>query len=226
MPGTLAYLGQPPEEHLDEGRRQDLQPEAPQFSVVEDIDVVQVDVVDPSGNTVLGEQIAAGAASFVSEDRLSVDGQDYRFDCSGMVCAAHAYAGLYLTGTVASMYDLSQDVGVLHQDPFPRRGDVAFFDNTYDRNNNGIRDDWLSHVGVVESVDEQGTITLVHLGSHGVVRIEMNLLHPSQRRDAAGNSLNSHLRSTKDRDGGVTLTSDLFVAFGSLWIVDLATLPQ
>ena len=79
-------------------------------------------------------------------------------------------------------------------------GRHGVFDNTWDRNGNGVRDDALTHIGIVETVDTDGTITLVHLGSKGVVRIQMNLQRPSVTK-REGKVLNSYLRrgSTGER---------------------------
>lgn len=124
------------------------------------------------------------------------------------------------------MYDLARREGLLHKRKLPSPGDIAFFDDTYDRNHNRRRDDDLTHVAIVESVDSDGTITLVHKGGRGVMRIEMNLRRPGERRDADGRELNDHLRATSDKDGGPTLSGELWRAFGSLWALDDAGLSD
>jgi surface antigen len=118
------------------------------------------------------------------------------------------------------MYELARREGLRHKRKVPSPGDIAFFDDTYDRNHNRRRDDDLTHVAVVESVASDGTITLVHKGGRGVMRIEMNLRRPDERRDADGRELNDHLRASKDKDGGPTLSGQLWRAFGSLWALD------
>lgn len=158
-----------------------------------------------------GRLVARSAGSLVDKKRLIVDGQSYRFDCSGMVMAAYAGAGYRIGGGSRDLHAKAQSEGLLHKRRRPHPGDIAFFDNTYDRNRNGRRDDPLTHVGVVESVDAAGTITVVHLGSSGVGRLKMNLDRPG---DAA---VNSPLRSTSGRDGGPVLAGQLWRDFGSLW---------
>lgn len=167
-----------------------------------------------------GEAVAQGAAELLGKRKMTGGGQSFRYDCSGMVAAAHARAGTDLSGSSRNLFDQSRQAGVLHRKKVPHPGDVAFFDDTYDRNNNRRRDDDLTHVAVVESVAGDGTITLVHKGSKGVVRIEMNLKRPHDRRDEAGRELNDHLRAASARDNGPTLTAELWRAFGSLWAVD------
>ena len=167
-----------------------------------------------------GREVARTAASLIDHRRLLVHGETFRYDCSGLVEAAHAGARIDLRGSSRSLYEQARSEGLLHKRKVPAPGDVAFFDDTYDRNHNRRRDDDLTHVAVVESVAADGTITLVHKGGRGVTRIEMNLRRPGDRRDEDGRELNDYLRSSKDKDGGPTLSGELWRAFGSLWAVD------
>lgn len=166
-----------------------------------------------------GLDVAGAAAHFVGAGALSYEGTRYRWDCSGFVQAAHAVAGLDIQGSCVNMLERARDLDVVHRRKRPAAGDVAFFDNTYDRNSNGLLDDELSHVGVVEAVDEDGTITVVHLGSSGVARIYMNLYRPDTQRDEAGKTINSQLRrkSSGDSPRTVYLTGQLWCAFASFW---------
>jgi len=167
-----------------------------------------------------GTAVAKSAGKLVGKNRLLIDGERYRYDCSGMVIAAHAGAGCHIDGNSAMLYDQSRSNGLLHKSKRPKLGDVVFFDNTYDRNGNGRRDDDLTHVGVVEAVDQNGTITVVHLGSKGIVRIRMNLRHPHIHKSESGAVYNDFLRASKNKDNGPVLAGELFKAFGSLWKAD------
>jgi hypothetical protein len=117
------------------------------------------------------------------------------------------------------LFDAAREARVLHHRHVPSPGDVAFFDDTYDRNGNGRLDDELSHVAIVESVDEDGTIHLVHVGSKGVVRIVMNLRRPEDHVDEAGKVLNDYLRAHADGDAPRTryLAGELWAGFASFW---------
>lgn len=161
-----------------------------------------------------GRGVARGAVALLEQPRLMVDGQRYRYDCSGMVTAAYASAGYTLGGGSRDLHARAEAAGLLHQRHRPHPGDIAFFDNTYDRDRDGRRDDMLTHVGVVESVDAEGTVTVVHLGSKGVTRLRLNLDRPSDR------AVNSQLRASGDRDGGPVLSGQLWRDFGSLWRLD------
>ena len=168
-----------------------------------------------SRGTRMGRKVAKAAETFLGQKRLMVNGEKYRYDCSGMICAAHVKAGLPTSGNTRMLHDKSKDLGVLHKRKRPDVGDVAFFDNTWDRNKNGRRDDQLTHIAVVEAVEADGTITLIHLGGSGVKRIVMNMRHPSHKLSAQGKPWNSVLR--KGKDGGPELTGELCRGFGSLW---------
>jgi cell wall-associated NlpC family hydrolase len=168
-----------------------------------------------------GDRVAKAAAHYIGKTSLTCNGKNYRYDCSGFVNVSYARAGydLGLLNT-AALYDLAKEEDLYHRRRRPLVGDVVFFDNTYDRNGNGKLDDPLSHVAIVESIDEDGTITLIHKGSSkGVVRIVMNLEHPEEARSPEGKVWNSHLRgkSSKDPRGTEYLTGQLWVGNASFW---------
>ena len=163
--------------------------------------------------------VVQSARSMLDQRSITLDGQPVRHDCSGMVAAAYQMSGLDISSSIDTLYDHAQTTGRAHTRKIPESGDLVFFDNSYDKNDNGVRDDPLTHIAIVEQVDENGTITMIHLGGKGkaVARTMMNLYHPDDRKDAAGQTINSALRSRHGRDGGPTLTAQLFRGFGSLW---------
>lgn len=168
-----------------------------------------------------GERVAKAAAHYIGKTSLTCNGKSYRYDCSGFVNVSYARAGydLGLLNT-AALYELAKEEDLYHRRRRPHVGDVVFFDDTYDRNGNGKLDDPLSHVAIVESIDDDGTITLIHKGSSkGVVRIMMNLEHPDEARSPEGKVWNSHLRgkSSKDPRGTEYLTGQLWVGNASFW---------
>jgi len=166
--------------------------------------------------------VAAAAADFVGDKRLQVGAETYRYDCSGLVEASLASVGLEARGSSAMLFEAARDAGVLHRRRLPSPGDIAFFDDTYDRDGNGRLDDPLSHSAVVESVDRDGTVTLIHVGSRGVVRFRMNLRHPEEPAGPDGEPWNDPLRAWKSGDSRRTryLAGELWVGFGSFWRLD------
>ena len=164
--------------------------------------------------------VAQGAASWVGKSRMRHRGTTYRYDCSGFVNAAHALAGEDLAHrNTAGMVSYAKSLGVYEQVGSPGQGDTVFWDNTHDRNGNGRLDDTFTHVGVVESVDNDGTLHIIHLGSKGVVRIRMNLMRPNDYKNADGKILNSFLRrrTNKDRRGTQYLSGQLYSGMASFW---------
>ena len=166
--------------------------------------------------------MAEAASYYVGRHPLKHGGEKFRYDCSGLVEAVSARAGQPLTGNTAGLWLQAQAQGVDHRKKRPSPGDLVFFDDTYDRNENGRLDDDLTHVAVVETVDDDGTLTLVHKGSKGVVRTFMNLEHPHDKTDAGGKVLNSALRvkTSKDPRGTKYLTGELWKGSASFWKAD------
>lgn len=177
----------------------------------------------PAGESVgrarTGERMARAARAFLGDRNLVVAGEKYRYDCSGLVEAVMASVGAPWRGSTEMLFEAGRDEGVLHHRKLPAPGDVAFFDDTYDRDGNGKLDDPLSHSAIVEAVDDEGTITLIHVGSKGVVRFKMNLRHPDVRAAEDGTVLNDYLRAKGKDDDPRTryLAGELWRAFGSFW---------
>ncbi|HEX8440056.1 NlpC/P60 family protein [Archangium sp.] len=142
-------------------------------------------------------------------------------DCSGLVRLAYHTVGIELLshGTlpgenaVSAIYRRAQRAGALHpRNPSP--GDVLFFRETYDRNRDGLRNDGLTHVGVIEAVGRDGTVVFVHRGGGGVKRSRMNLRFAAQHRDKGGRVLNDYLRRAEGGEDA-RLSSELFVGYAS-----------
>ena len=115
------------------------------------------------------------------------------------------------------LYALAQN-GV-HYLPRPSPADVVFFHNTRDVNSDGRGNDWLSQVGVVESLAADDTISVVTVHQGRAVRISMNLRQPALKRDwASKRVLNTELRRKKPTDSPRigTLSGQLFAGFGRL----------
>lgn len=177
-----------------------------------------------SGCTHAGHDVADKLPALVGAGELEVRGEAFRYDCSGLVCAAYYQVGRDLEGRNGeALWQLARQEHVFHKRRKPQPGDVAFFDNTHDRNGNRRLDDKRTHVAVVERVEDDGTIVMVHKGGSGVTRIVMNLRHRREHADVeSGKEWNSYLRSKtkKDRPRTRYLAGELWAGFASLWKLD------
>ena len=146
---------------------------------------------------------------------LNHDTRGFRDDCSGFIEAVYARAGTPVHGSTAALWEQARARGATHRDRLPRPGDLAFFDNTYDRNRNGLVDDPLSHIAVVVSVDANGTVHMVHRGSRGIAALVLNTDHADERQHD-GAIANDYLRSLGyGAADGPRLTAQLLRGFAS-----------
>jgi cell wall-associated NlpC family hydrolase len=165
-----------------------------------------------------GERIARRAGDLVGRDSVSDIAPGYADDCSGFVRLVYASEGIDLSrlparsSIVKAMYLRARENGALREGS-PRPGDLVFFRNTYDRNHDGRRNDGLTHVGIVEAVDEDGTVTFIHRGGSGIVRAHMNLESPKTFRDG-DETLNDVMRR-KNKLSRAYLAGELFAGYAS-----------
>lgn len=162
-------------------------------------------------------RIVRRADSYVGLASLAGVSRGVPDDCTGL--ARLAYAGADLLGHearlgddgVTAMYRHARALGALHRTP-PRPGDLVFFRDTTSR---GAPDDGaLTHVGVVVSVDENGTIAFVHRTNEGVRKARMTLREPHRHAGPNGAVLNDYLRR-RSAERGARLTGELFAGFAS-----------
>ncbi len=173
------------------------------------------------------EAVIDVAREHVGSTTINVRGTPFRYDCSNFIRGMFSVLDVDLfslsaenTGAngVTLIFKFMERYG---ENPFrqlPSVGDVIYFDNTWDKNGNGRLDDPLTHVGLVESVDSDGTVNVVHRANRGIVRDAMNLLRPHDARDENGKSLNGYLRPKARRDppGTPYLMAETFAGFGTL----------
>ena len=173
------------------------------------------------------EALARTAVGFLGRSRVEVKGRRYTSDCSGLVRGVYAtqrvdlYDGLgELDGGngVGRIFTHVVEHGRIHYGPTVHPGDLVFFHNTWDFNRDGLPNDPLTHVGVVEKVEQDGTVTFVSWVSAGVERYRMNLRQPDVHKTANGRILNDYMRRKGPGDPPVMryLTGQLFAAFGTV----------
>jgi hypothetical protein len=131
--------------------------------------------------------LAEGGRYVLGKTELVIRGRRFRMDCTGTVLAIYWYAGIDLArdfhkfsgNGVARIYRSLEQRNLLYSNPRPLTGDIIFWDDTYDRNGDGLWNDRLTHVGMVLECQEDGTVEFVHLNySDGIVIEHMNLLEP------------------------------------------------
>ncbi len=124
------------------------------------------------------------AYKYRGSSTLTVRGRKFRTDCSGVVTALYYYAGIDLqkyypeyTGSgTERIYKMLEERDLLEKSWLPETGDIIFWDNTYDKNRNGKRDDILTHIGMVVERDKYGNIDYIHHNyKSGIVIEKMNI---------------------------------------------------
>jgi hypothetical protein len=172
--------------------------------------------------TALARSIVERSAQLVGERNLNRVSRGVPNDCSGFVRLAYLAAGIdlvahgFLAGenAVSAIFRRALDVGNVHHTA-PRPGDLVFFRETYDRNRDGRRNDGMTHIGVVESVDADGTVTFIHRGGKGVARGRLNLSAPAKHQLGNGGPvLNDYIRPAT-KSTRAYLAGELFAAFAS-----------
>jgi len=177
--------------------------------------------IDESPASELGVMLARRAALYVGLKSLRKVTKEVTDDCSGFARLVFHGQGIelyqdgFLPGEsgVAAIYRRARVMGALH-DGLPRPGDLVFFHDTYDRNRNGRHDDGLTHIGVVESIDGDGTVTFIHRYGLGVKRSKLNVGAPTLHANTEGHILNDYLRRATRKERS-RLTGELFSGYAS-----------
>ena len=171
-------------------------------------------------------RVVEGARSLIGADVLTVKGKTFPYDCTGLVRAAYWYAGIDLTkdfskytgNGVTRIYRTLESDGLLYTPEVPAPGDIIFWDNTYDRNEDGMWNDPLTHVGIVVDVSYQGQIKYVHANYRkGIVPEYMNLRNPdTNTKTVFGKTVtvNSAMRMKGQVVNAKWLSSHLLREFG------------
>lgn len=156
----------------------------------------------------LRRQIVQKARRALETQNIAAQSRRFRRDCSGFVesvmyqvkkpIAPLVYgnfggaAGNIFVNSKEHFFDKKSE-----RRPLP--GDFLYFNNTYDRNKNNRLDDPITHIGIVEKIDEDGTISMIHLLKGRVVRGYLNLEHPRVHK-MNGKIINSYIRRPQPRD--------------------------
>ena len=170
--------------------------------------------------------IASSAGTLVGATEILSEGRHIAYDCAGITRAVFLQYGIDLyesaieepgANGVRLIYNHLRQYGTLHQEPIPSPGDLVFFDNTWDFNGDGELNDPLTHVGIVEQTDPDGTVTFISRVSGGIERSRMNLDYPNVHKTADGRILNDYIRRKLPGDppDAGRLTGELFFTYGA-----------
>jgi hypothetical protein len=178
---------------------------------------------DPSDAVETRWRVVAQARRLLGQTSVRWPGQAFPDDCSGLVLGVYASVGVPLTGSarpgdngVTAVWRWTSAKGRLFRTGRPDPGDLVFFHDTYDRDGDGKLDDGLTHIALVESVDADGTVSIIHRVSRGVMRYRMNLERPALRTDpGTGRVLNDWIRGSTGK-GQPVLTGQLFAVYGAV----------
>jgi len=170
--------------------------------------------------------IVQTAAKLVGARTIKSNGRRIAYDCAGVTRAVFLRHGIDLYGSserdpdangVRLIYAHIQQHGAFHQGPVAHPGDLVFFDNTWDYNGDGEVNDPLTHVGIVERQEPDGTVVFISRVAGAVQRYRMNLGLPHVHKAADGRILNDYLRRKDGRDPDNTdyLAGQLFTQFAT-----------
>ena len=157
---------------------------------------------------------------------IESNGRRVAYDCAGVTRAIYLEHGidLYNSSTtdrqangVRLIYNHMRQHGRLHQGPMVQPGDLVFFDNTWDFNGDGRLNDPLTHVGVVERIESDGTVVFISRVAEAVERYRMNLALPRVHKTADGRILNDYIRRKRPTDPEEMghLAGELFTFYGT-----------
>jgi hypothetical protein len=170
--------------------------------------------------------IVQTAAKLVGARTIESNGRRIAYDCAGVTRAVFLRHGIDLYGSsdndpeangVRLIYAHIQQQGTFHQGPGARPGDLIFFNDTWDYNGDGKVNDPLTHIGIVERQESDGTIVFISRVAGAVERYHMNLGLPHVHRTVNGRLLNDYIRRKEAGDPANIghLTGELFAIFGT-----------
>ncbi len=170
--------------------------------------------------------IVRTAAKLVGAKTIESKGRHIAYDCAGVTRAIFLKHGIDLYDSSANDPEANgvrlihahiREQGTFHQGPVVHPGDLVFFDNTWDFNRDGKVNDPLTHVGIVERQEPDGTVVFISRVAGAVDRYHMNLGLPHVHKTANGRILNDYLRRKDVIDPANTgyLTGELFAQFAT-----------
>jgi len=184
-------------------------------------------VADTAGLTPMQDRLVEAAYWARGRNDVSCNNRSFALDCSGVISAVYWKAGidlqkaypLYTGSGVTRIYRYLEDKKLLYRPDAPAPGDIIFWDNSYDKNGNGLADDELTHIGMVVELSPEGDVTYIHHDYiSGVIFAHMYPPDPSDKTRNNGMRMQS-LGPTPD---GKTTAGELYRKAGRGWELDPA----
>lgn len=171
--------------------------------------------------------IVHSAVRLLGSKTITIQGRRIHYDCAGVTRAIFLEHGIDLyrsshpemnANGVRLIHNHVRQHGMLHHNKDVHPGDLVFFDNTWDFNGDGLLNDPLTHVGIVEQIQQDGTVTFISRVAGAIARYRMNLRQPHLHKTAEGHLLNDYIRRKRptDPENTVRLTGELFSSYGNL----------
>lgn len=154
--------------------------------------------------------------------KVKVKDRIFRLDCSGTVAAIFYTNNIDVNvngGGVKNIYRTLKEKNLLYYNN-PQPGDIIFWDNTYDANQDQLfGNDPLTHVGIIMKIDEDNTIHYLHADyyTRTITTNKMNLNKPDLYKDENGKIINDVLFSplSKTVNTPLRLSSQLYKNSGN-----------
>jgi hypothetical protein len=114
--------------------------------------------------------------------------------------------------SISTLFRECKERGKIYHASRPAIGDVVFFHNTDDLNDDGRNNDWYTHAAIVEGLGDDGRATLLGYRGDEVQRFVMNLESPDASKTRHGEVANAQLRAKRGEDPPFTqyLAGQLF----------------
>ncbi|MFY4729367.1 hypothetical protein [Nitrospira sp. BLG_2] len=171
--------------------------------------------------------IVQSAARLVGARTIASQGKRIAYDCAGVTRAIFLEHGIDLyrgdfndpkENGVRLIHNHVRQHGILHRGSNVSPGDLVFFDNTWDFNGDGKVNDPLTHVGVVERMEPDGTVVFISRVANAIERYRLNLNQPHVHKTADGRVLNDYIRRKHPTDShhAARLTGELFSFYGTV----------
>ncbi len=129
----------------------------------------------------LRKRVAQTARDLLGQRQLTLDGRDLPADCLSLPRAAYGRNGFDLAAqTPSALYQKVRREGHWFTKGSPRSGDLVFTRDS-DRAH-------TLHVGLVGSIESDGTVVVLQRMARGVTAYRMNPVHPHDERAPGGSA--------------------------------------